>query len=111
MTGKINQNEYKLCQTKPIFRKPKINLSHYKIKDYMNNLRLLKMQKQSQTNPIQSQFGPKQSQNKPNLSRRSMAKADQTQFYCMSRWINTTPDSTGIIPEVVQNLFLTDKYK
>jgi hypothetical protein len=47
----------KLCETKPIFKKPKLNLSHYKIKDYVNNLRLLKMAKQTQSNPILSASG------------------------------------------------------
>jgi hypothetical protein len=42
----------KLCKTNPIFRKPKMNLSHYTTKDYVNNLRLLKMAKQTQTKPI-----------------------------------------------------------
>jgi hypothetical protein len=44
----------RLCKTKPIFGKPEMNLNHYKIKDYRSNLRLLKMEKQSQTKPILS---------------------------------------------------------
>jgi hypothetical protein len=40
-----------LCKTNPIFAAPKMNPNHYITEDYENNLRLLKMQKQSQTKP------------------------------------------------------------
>jgi len=42
----------KLCETKPISEKPKMNLNNYITKDYDNNLRLLTKEKQSQTKPI-----------------------------------------------------------
>jgi hypothetical protein len=42
----------KLCKTNPIFGKPKMNLTDYKINTYINNSRLSTMQKRSQTNPI-----------------------------------------------------------
>jgi hypothetical protein len=42
----------KLCKTKPIFRKPKMNLSHYKTKDYERKLPPSTPGKQTQTKPI-----------------------------------------------------------
>jgi hypothetical protein len=39
------------CQTNPIFEKSKMNLTNYIISSYSNNLRLLKIEKQSQTKP------------------------------------------------------------
>jgi len=36
---------------------PKMNLTNYMTKDYVNNLRLLKMEKQTQSNPILSASG------------------------------------------------------
>jgi hypothetical protein len=47
----------KLCKTNPISERPKMNLIYYTAKDYVNNLRLLKTQKQSQTNPILPAYG------------------------------------------------------
>jgi hypothetical protein len=47
----------KLCKTNPISEMPKMNLTNYMTKDYVNNLRLLKMEKQSQTKPILSASG------------------------------------------------------
>jgi hypothetical protein len=63
----------KLCETKPNFKKPKMNLTPYLTKNCKINSEFLPMEKQSQTNPKQSQFRPavrgtkpKQTQSKPN---------------------------------------------
>jgi hypothetical protein len=42
----------KLCKTNPIFREPKMNLTHYRTKEYDKKRGSLIMKKQSQTNPI-----------------------------------------------------------
>jgi hypothetical protein len=70
--GNFNHFEHKLYQTKPIFRKKEMNLNNYMTSNYSNNSGLSTMQKQSQTNPKQSQnllairsAKPNQSQTNP----------------------------------------------
>jgi hypothetical protein len=53
-TQSIKNN--KLCKTNPISEKPKMNLTSYATGDYENNSRLLKMAKQTQTNPTCSEL-------------------------------------------------------
>jgi hypothetical protein len=52
-------------RNEPNFREIKMNLTNYIISSYNNNLRLLKMEKQSQT--------------KPKFTRRSLGEGGQTQ--------------------------------
>jgi hypothetical protein len=42
----------KLCETKPISQKPKMNLTHYLTSDYDNNSDIPTLEKQTQTKPI-----------------------------------------------------------
>jgi hypothetical protein len=48
----ISIKNNKLCKTKPISKKPKMNLSHYTTKEYENKSGLLPPGKQTQSNPI-----------------------------------------------------------
>jgi hypothetical protein len=57
----------KLCKTNPISEMPKMNLNPSLTKYYGDKSGLLTMEKQSQTNPIQTQSNPI----KPNFSRLS----------------------------------------
>jgi hypothetical protein len=70
--GNFNHFEHKLCKTKPNSEMLKMNLTCYITNDYEGKSTLLKMQKQSQTNPIEpnlycvySWSNSKQTQNKP----------------------------------------------
>jgi len=46
----------KLCETNPISKKPKMNLTYYSIKNYENKSGLLTMEKQTQSNPTCSEL-------------------------------------------------------
>jgi len=46
----------RLCKTNPISEKPKMNLTFRSTKDYENNSGLLKMEKQTQSNPTCSEL-------------------------------------------------------
>jgi hypothetical protein len=52
----FNHFQTKIYQTKPIFEKAKMIITNYKPKNYVNISRLSATEKQSQTNPIQTQF-------------------------------------------------------
>jgi hypothetical protein len=41
----------KICETNPILDMPKINITDYMTSNYMNNSRVLEMQKRTQSNP------------------------------------------------------------
>ena len=64
--GSIKNN--KLCETKPIFGMPKMNLNRYMTDDYNNKSPLLAMPKQSQTKPISP---PLQSLNFTHLAKKA----------------------------------------
>jgi len=74
--GSIKNN--KLCETNPIFGKPKMNLTHYSTNRYNNNSGLLTMQKQSQNEPKRTQFYPLLGQGiyKNRCDRRSLSPAN-----------------------------------
>jgi hypothetical protein len=72
----FNHFQTKLCQTKPIYKMLKMNITNYMTRDYRDNLQLSPTKKQSQTNPIYSVFirvnswlNSKQTQTNPILSR------------------------------------------
>jgi len=48
----------KLCETNPISKRPKMNLTFYSTKNYDNKSGLLTMEKQTQNKPNQTQFYP-----------------------------------------------------
>jgi hypothetical protein len=72
--GVFNHFQTKICQTKPNSETPKMNITDYITGIYSNNPELLKVQKQSQTNPNEPNFlsairgaKPKQTQSNPIL--------------------------------------------
>jgi len=52
VAGNVSIKNNKLCETNPISKTPKMNITHYITNRYDDNSGLLQMQKQSQTNPI-----------------------------------------------------------
>jgi hypothetical protein len=66
-SARFDRFQTKLCETKPNLEMPKINITNFVTSSYSNNSQLSPAQKQTHTNPIQSQFCVYQTQSKPNL--------------------------------------------
>jgi ubiquitin len=82
----------KIYQTKPIFKKLKINITHYARKDYERKLPSSTTQKQSQNKPNQSQFFScrKGSKAKTNPIYGEPVEPSKPIFYCAkSNWLKT----------------------
>jgi hypothetical protein len=76
----MNYEKNKKCETNPIFEKSKMNLTNYIISSYSNNLRLLKIEKQSQTKPKFTRRSPPVLRSTSEEGLAKAGKPNQTQF-------------------------------